>query len=109
MDDIIKACLRIIFKAPECLDEDLARNIDIVAYHEAGHAVVNEILEPGSVNLVTLSKHQSDIGGITSCTNDEEYFFKKKFMENRVICLLAGKAGGKCMTANELQSNSRAL
>ncbi len=92
MDDIIRACMRVIFKAPEALSCEKENNIEILAYHEAGHAVINEILEPGSVNLLSVCKYQGDIGGITSCTMNENYFSRKSFMENRVISLLGGKA-----------------
>lgn len=65
MDDIVKACLRVIFKAPEaiqCSNDFLEK----VAYHEAGHAVCNEILEQGSVNLISVAHYNGNIGGVTS-------------------------------------------
>ena len=91
-DDVIRACMRIIFKAPETLSKDNQNNIEMIAYHEAGHAVINEILEPNSVNLLSVRKYEGDIGGITSSSQCENYFYKTKNMENRVISLLGGKA-----------------
>ena len=91
-DDIVKACLRIIHKAPE---KELAYSpevLKIVAYHEAGHAVVAEVLEPGSVNFVSVRSHGGDACGFTNYYQTEEYWFKKQYMENRVTCLLGGKA-----------------
>ena len=92
MDDIIRATMRIIFNAPEELSNEQKHYIKETAYHEAGHAVVAEVLEPKSVNIVSVKKYSGDVGGITSYNQDEDYFCAKKYMENRVISLLAGKA-----------------
>ena len=92
MDDIVSACMRVIFQAPESLSAEKQKGIEKIAYHEAGHTVVAEFLEPNSVNLVSVLKHDSDIGGVTSLTRAENYWQEKVLMENRVICLLAGKA-----------------
>jgi cell division protease FtsH len=91
MKDMIKSILRIIFKAPESFDEDM-RALTLVACHEAGHALVAELLEPGSVNLVTALNHDSFAGGVASIHKNECYFYSKKMMENRVMYILAGKA-----------------
>ncbi len=92
MDDMVKACMRVIFKAPESQKEVAEKIIGGTAYHEAGHAVVAEILEAGSVSLVSVQQHDGDVGGVTAYYQNENYFTNKKYMENRVICLLAGKA-----------------
>ena len=63
-----------------------------VAYHEAGHALIGELLEPGSISFITITKNSSDTKGITIFRNNEDYFSDIKFMENRVKSLLAGKA-----------------
>ena len=91
MDDIVKACLRIIFHAPEVISPDMDY-LKEVAYHEAGRTVVQEILEPGSINLVSVASHSGDIGGITSYNNNKNYFKDINFMQNRVRCVLGGKA-----------------
>ena len=91
MKDMIKAILRIVFKAPESF-EDNADALPLVACHEAGHALVAELLEPGSVNLVTALNHDSFAGGVASIHKNECYFYSKEMMENRVMHLLAGKA-----------------
>lgn len=91
-NDLIRACMKILFDAPESLTENQKRNIKQIAYHEAGHAVIAEILEPNSVNIVSVRKHESDIGGVTSLNMDENYFHNIKFMKNRVISLFGGKA-----------------
>lgn len=91
MADMIKAILRIVFEAPESFDKDPSA-LPLTACHEAGHALVSEILQPDSVNLVTVLNHDSYAAGIISIHRDEAYFHHKKMMETRVISLLAGKA-----------------
>ena len=96
MRDMIKAILRHIFKAPESFREN-PKTLPFVACHEAGHALASELLEPDSVNLVSVLSHDSRAAGITSFAKDECYFFSKSLMENRVMCLLAGKAATEIM------------
>ena len=91
MNDMIKAILRVIFKAPESFEDDM-RPLPLVACHEAGHALVAELLEPGSVNLVTALNHDSFAAGLASVHRNECYFYSKEMMENRVMYILAGKA-----------------
>lgn len=91
MKDMIKAILRVVFEAPESFDKDPS-TLPLTACHEAGHALVAELLQPDSVNLVTVLNHDAYAAGIISLHRDEGYFHNKKMMENRVMCLLAGKA-----------------
>ena len=91
MKDMIKSILRIIFKAPESFGDDISA-LPLVACHEAGHALVAELLEPGSVNLVTVLNHDSFAGGVASIHKNECYLYSKEMMENRVMYILAGKA-----------------
>ena len=92
MDDIVKACLRIIHKAPEKESAHSPEVLKAVAYHEAGHAVIAEVLEPGSVNFVSVRSHGGSTGGFTNYYQPEEYWIKKQYMENRVTVILGGKA-----------------
>ena len=93
MDDIIRACLRVIYNAPESTTPHNPIVLERISYHEAGHTVVSEILENGSVDLVSVRTNTSEvIGGFTSFHASDDYLTSKRLMENRVIALLAGKA-----------------
>ena len=91
MKDMIKSILRVIFEAPEIVKED-SKALPFIACHEAGHALAAELLEPGSVDLITVLNHDSQAAGVTVIPMDECYFHSHKMMENRVMYLLAGKA-----------------
>lgn len=92
MDDIVKACLRIIHNTPEKEQAQSPEVLKTVAYHEAGHAVVAEVLEPYSVNFVSVRSHDEKTGGFTNYYQPEEYWIKKQYMENRIMAILGGKA-----------------
>ena len=91
MKDMIKSILRVVFFAPEspCHAE---KSLPLIACHEAGHALIAELREPDSVDLVTILSHDTHAAGVTSLFRDESYFHSKELMEIRVMCLLAGKA-----------------
>ena len=91
-DDIIRAAMRVIFRAPENLEQTDYEDQLFIAYHEAGHAVIAEVLEEGSVSIVSVLSHSGSIGGVTSYDQSDRYFLHKSYMENRVISLLGGKA-----------------
>ena len=91
--DIINATLNVIYNTPVSVNSTEEQSDPTIAYHEAGHAVVAEILEPGSVNIIsTADRSGSDVGGFTSYQQSEKYFNSMDYMENRVMCLLGGKA-----------------
>lgn len=90
-DDIITACLKVIFDVNNVEDKSEYFK-KVAAVHECGHAIASELLEPKSVNLVSIGNYLGDNGGITSINMNKDYFVDMKFMENRVIILLAGKA-----------------
>lgn len=92
LDDIIKACLREIYDAPESVKSLNSGTLKKIAVHEAGHAVVAEALKKDTVALVSIRNNTGSKGGFTIYKNDEDYWSSKKCMEDRVIALLAGKA-----------------
>lgn len=92
MDDITRACLRVIYNAPESSTPNNLIVLERVAYHEAGHAVAAEILERDSVDLVSVRNNTGLVGGVTCFHLVDDYWISKTHMENRVIAILAGKA-----------------
>lgn len=107
MEDIVKACLRIIHKAPEKESSFSPEILKAIAYHEAGHAVVAEVLEPGSVNFVSVRSHDGNTGGFTNYYQPDEYWIRKQYMENRVTVLLGGKAATEvCFGETDVGANS---
>ncbi len=99
MQDIRRAILRVIFGNVEVVkntkDEKNAaseKNLLPVAYHEAGHLVVSEILEKGSVNLCSICEYEGYVRGFVSVHKEDNYFFDVAQQENRIIQIFGGKA-----------------
>jgi cell division protease FtsH len=90
--DIIKACMRVLFDAPELMNPKESVYTRHVAVHEAGHTVLAEILEPGSVNVVSICRFSGSAEGITKLRKSEDECYSKELMEHRVIGALGGKA-----------------
>lgn len=68
--------------------EELVR----VAHHEIGHAVVSELVRPGSVSTVTVSSRGSALGYMREVPEDDRYLYSQEEMENRIAVLLGGAA-----------------
>lgn len=90
-EDIIKASIRVVYQAPETIKNGSFEDNEMISYHEAGHAVVSEILEPNSVTMISVGGHEGSIGGFTSYYRDEEYWNSIDLMKNRILCLLGGR------------------
>ncbi len=90
--DVVKACMRMMFGAPEYTGEQDAEIISRIALHEAGHAVVAEVLEPGSVSLVSVCRHTGADEGITKIKKSDRYILSKTLQEYDVMRGLGGKA-----------------
>jgi len=91
-DDLIRAFLRVVYNAPESTTPSNRSVLEHVAYHEAGHAVVAEILEEGSVDLVSVRNNTGVTQGFTVYHNYDDYSVSQTRTENRIIALLAGRA-----------------
>ncbi|MCH5315784.1 MAG: AAA family ATPase [Eubacterium sp.] len=102
MDHFIEACMRIIFKVPadsfKCDDEDWFANLNNadcmtsqIVYHEAGHAVISEVLIPESVTLVSAYNRLGRQGGFTKYYNDD-FGHLQSHRKKYVVAELGGMA-----------------
>ena len=93
MQNIIDSCLDVIFEAPENDDELSEEAKRRVAYHEAGHVVAAEVLDPGSVSIISLRKNGGDsYGFVRYLRNEEQEGLCSDYNENIIKTSLAGKA-----------------
>ena len=84
----------------------MKEELQAVAYHEAGHVVVAELLQAGAVNFVSVRSHGGNSGGFTNFYQPQGYWVKKKYMEDRVMVALAGKASTEiCFGETDVGTN----
>ncbi len=61
-----------------------------IAVHEAGHALVGELLRPGSVSHVTVASRGLALGFVRQAPQDDMYLFTKEYLEDEICRALAG-------------------
>lgn len=67
-------------------EEERAR----VAYHEVGHAVVSELVRPGSVASITIVSRNRALGYIRQAPQDDQYLYTKEQLLQAIQVCIAG-------------------
>ncbi|HEY2494212.1 MAG TPA: AAA family ATPase [Paenibacillus sp.] len=63
-----------------------------VAIHELGHAIMAEVVRPGSVSQVALSPRGQALGYVRHNPQEEQYLYTKSFLEEQIMIALGGAA-----------------
>lgn len=102
MEHFLEACLPVVFDVPgksavfKNLDSAALRDGNdpyaIIAYHEAGHIVVSEALNPGNVTVACVYDQDGSKGGFAAY-NDRETAYSLSKRKAEIVCGLAGLAG----------------
>ncbi|MDT3698943.1 MAG: AAA family ATPase [Thermincola sp.] len=61
-----------------------------VSVHETGHALISEMLRPGSVSTLTISPRGNALGYMRQTPEDDTYLYTREYMENQICIMLAG-------------------
>lgn len=61
-----------------------------IAYHEAGHALLSEIVRPGSVATVTVTSRGRALGYMRQSPQDDQYLYTKQDLLDQIALALAG-------------------
>jgi len=69
-----------------------------VAFHEAGHAIVSEVLRPDSVTSVTISPRSGALGYVRHSPQDDRYMQARSELEKDIAVLMAGGAAEAIFT-----------
>ncbi|WP_027717538.1 AAA family ATPase [Desulfovirgula thermocuniculi] len=67
-----------------------AEELRRVAVHEAGHALVSELVKPGSVSSLTITPRGQALGYMRQVPEDDPYLHTREYLENQVAVMLAG-------------------
>ncbi|KRE93040.1 ATPase [Paenibacillus sp. Soil766] len=63
-----------------------------VAYHELGHAIIAELVRPGSVSQVTVSPRGKALGYVRHNPPQDHYLYTKDYIEDQIMIALGGAA-----------------
>ena len=84
MEDLLRASLEFAYHTNiEDLNQEDPYTIN-VAYHEAGHALIGELLETNSVQFITTIKTNSRARGMTKYRKNDHFFDDINFMKNKI-------------------------
>jgi ATP-dependent metalloprotease FtsH len=61
-----------------------------VAVHETGHALISEILNPGSVSTITITSRGKALGYVRHNPEDDFYLQTKDYLEEQISICIAG-------------------
>ena len=85
------ALLQVVYKLQKADKGIDSMELQKIAIHEAAHAVVGEVLNPGSIGIVSIRGNQSCIGGLEN--GHSTYLKSEEELLNDITKALAGKAG----------------
>jgi cell division protease FtsH len=66
------------------------QEIERVAYHEGGHALISETVDPGSVASLTIIPRGGALGFMRKSPPDDQYLFTRPQLEKQIMITLAG-------------------
>lgn len=81
-------------------EEENQRQLKIVAWHEAGHAVITKLLTNDEVVSVTIAGSTSGVGGFTQSIPDKQTLQSKNDILNKIVCLYGGRAAEQLFFGN---------
>lgn len=68
-----------------------------VAIHETGHALIGEMLRPGSVASITITSRGQALGYVRHNPQDDIYLHTQDYMEDQIAICIAGAAAEELM------------
>ena len=63
-----------------------------VAFHESGHALVSKLLDTDVVQKISIIPRGQALGYVLRFPDEDRFLLTKKELENKIVCLLAGRA-----------------
>ena len=64
--------------------------IERVSYHEGGHALVSEMVNPGSVASLSIIPRGGALGFMRKSSHDDQYLYTRPELEKQIMVTLAG-------------------
>ena len=78
----------------------------IVAFHEAGHALVSKLLDTDTVQKISIIPRGQALGYVLKFPDEDRYLLSESELENKIITLLAGRAAEQVIF-NEITTGAK--
>lgn len=80
----------------------------IIAFHEAGHALVAHYLKTNRIEKITIVPRKKGSLGFTAFANEEKQLFQKNELEHRIAVALGGRIGEQILLGQGLVTTGAA-
>jgi vesicle-fusing ATPase len=77
-----------------------AAEIERVSVHESGHALISELVKPGSVSSLTIIPRGRALGFMRKTAQDDQYLYTRDELEGDIMVALAGAAAEEIKYGN---------
>lgn len=77
-----------------------------IAVHETGHAIVSEVLRPGSVSHITVTTRGRALGYMRQIPEDDIYLYTKEHLEKQIQVFLAGAGAENILLGSQSTGSS---
>lgn len=67
-----------------------SEELERIAHHEAGHALISELVRPGSVSSITITSRGKALGYMRQSPEDDPYLFTKQELLDQIAVYMAG-------------------
>lgn len=103
MEHIDKAFYRIVMKGDvkENQNQRDKRELEIVAWHEAGHAYAIKKFTTDNVPKITIASSTSGAGGVTFKNPQEMSLYSKKYIQGEIKSMYAGRVAEKLLLGSD--------
>jgi vesicle-fusing ATPase len=71
-----------------------------VAIHETGHALISELVKPGSVSALTVTPRGQALGYMRQVAGEDAYMFTRDYLEDQIAVMLAGAVAEEQVLGN---------
>ena len=67
-----------------------SEELERIAHHEAGHALISELVRPGSVSSITITSRGKALGYMRQAPQDDPYLHTKQELLDQIAICMAG-------------------
>lgn len=101
-EDIDDSYFKIAMKGSKKINKNENRDeVELIAYHEAGHALTTKLLTDNHIHKVTIIPSTSGAGGAVFSVPKKTSLISKKELLNNVMILYAGRAAEEIFRGNK--------